>query len=160
MLEDEFKTNDFYISYHGVDLIKNGIKKEHFDFIDLHSIVVEKGRSVKYWPIAFLLGLFLTVVFLWKIIKVTPNLDISEIGYNRTIIGIYVSFYILLFLGLAIAYTAIKRTTIMKVILRNNKTYTWPLSKIIKDKQLNSLLHFLSSRTNLVSSLNKLEKVE
>lgn len=155
MQNDTFFTNHFRLNYHGFEIIKNGRKFKHIDFAELDSVEIKKGRNIKNWLAVFILGVLITIFSLRKIIKVTPLLKIIETGYPRATIGLYISLYILSFFGMAIACASIKKQIIIEVILRNKQVYIWPLSKILRNKKLDTLIDFLDQRTKLNVMLPK-----
>jgi hypothetical protein len=107
MDEDIFENNHFYLSYHGFDFKKNGIKKEHIDFSDIEFIEVKKGRSIKHWLFITFLGLIICGAFLHFIIQWTEQINFSEITYQRGVILAYIGLYVLFFLGLSLIITAL-----------------------------------------------------
>jgi len=152
---DNFTTDNFHLSYHGIDIIKNGTTHAHLDFSSIRHIELKKGRRLRYWLLSFILGIGIAIPFLWKIIQTTPQIKLSEIGFNRGILLVYFSFYAMFILGVAISITAITKNEVMKITLLNGDSKTLPLSQIIRKKQLSNLIDFLDERINLKLSLAK-----
>ncbi len=157
MQSDKFSTDYFFVSYHGIDIIKNGLTKKHIDFSEIKSIEVKKARSIKNWPIVSFLGTAISLFFLQLIIIKTPQFNLSEVAYVRSALLVYISLYILFLAGLFLIIISNVRTVVIKIIQNNKQTYLFPLTKLKKNQRLVPFINFLSSRVNTQISLPIIE---
>lgn len=149
---DSFSTKDFTLGYHGIDIFKNGILHKHIDFREIKFIEIKKGRSVKNWLVVTILGVAISILFLWLIINNTPK-NVSASGIGRGILLIYISFYIMFFFGLILIIITNIKTVILRIILENKVKLNYPLNQLKKKNQLGSFINFLNSRIKLIISI-------
>lgn len=149
---DIFTTQDLSISYHGIDIIKNGLIHKHIDYREISFVEIKKGKIIKNWFVVTILGIAISLLFLWLIINNTPK-NIPATGIGRGVLLIYISFYIFFFFGLTLIIISNIKSVVLRIILKNKVKLKYSLNQLKKKNQLSSLINFLKNRIKIINSI-------
>jgi hypothetical protein len=109
----QFETSQFGISDQGIHLLRNRFNYQTITFSQVDSLVIEKGRVLKHWPIILLLGIGMAAFAVFYSIALV-NLLSDELGPKLEINEVIVPLMPFL-LGWFCIYFSLRIETIMKV---------------------------------------------
>ncbi len=109
----QFETSQFGISDQGIHLLRNRFNFQTITFSQVDSLVIEKGRALKHWPIILLLGIGMVAFAVFYSVALV-NLLSDEFGPKLDIYEVIVPLMPFL-LGWVCIYFSLKMETIMKV---------------------------------------------
>lgn len=149
MQKDVFSTDNFYLSYHGIDVLKKSRVIEHIDFRNIYFVEIKKGRWTKKWIISTVIGIIISILSLLFIVNNVPSLNLSNTRSQAPALTFYFSFIILFVLSLIMVIHLNTKSIIIKITLRNKKTFVFLLSQIIKENRLDLFINFLDERVEV-----------
>jgi hypothetical protein len=153
----EFETNEMGISTEGIHLLRNRFNYKTYPFRDIESMEIGHGRLVNNWLLILVLGCSLVIGAFYYSFQLF--LDVIEVRVPRLYIEAFIVPVIPFMLGSYCLWVSLRSGTILKVI-QNGRRSSFPLEKLVKANQLESLQTFLHARANfkLLSPLNNWTK--
>ena len=147
-----FDNNDLIINKNGV-FVKSIYK--NISYYEMNRIELVRGHVIKRWKFSFILGLLITIVFTFQIVKITPYIDPTTTISLRIQMATYISLFILLSFGLSLLYLSLSKKPVIKIFTLDNRMYLYPLSN--NRKQLSNIVSFL--KTCNVTFINMLPPI-
>ena len=144
------KSKKLEIDEHGVYIIRNGIKTEHFDYSQIEKAEVKREFFQRNWIIGLLIGIIIVVVsFLWLFDTLksfeyeTPPTRLIRTGWM-----LFISQFIVFILGIGIIFSSLKRSLIIYFWV-TGKVKRIQLLDIEKQKKVDELFGFLGERIEI-----------
>ena len=153
MLETIFDNNDLIINMNGV-FIKPIYK--NIAYYEMKRIELVRGHVIKRWKLSFILGLLITIVFTFQIVKITPYIDPTTTISLRIQMATYISLFIFLSFGLYLLFLSLSKKPCIKIFTLDNHMYLYPLSN--NRNQLSNVVSFL--KTCNVIFVNMLPQID
>ena len=135
-----FENNYLKINEYGI-FIKSLYK--NIAFYEINRIELVKGHVIKNWKFSFILGLVMTIVFPFQIVKITPYIDPTTTLNVQFQMMVYISLYIFLFCGLYLLYVSLSKKPVIRIFTEDNHMYLYPLST--NKNQLSHIVIYLST---------------
>lgn len=144
------KSQKLEIDEHGVNIIRNGIKTEHFDYSQIEKAELKREFFQRNWIIGLFIGIIIVVVsFLW-LFDTLRSFD-YEVPPTRLIRAgwmLFISQFIVFILGIGIIFSALKRSLIIYFWV-TGKVKRIQLLDIEKQKKVDELFDFLGERIKI-----------
>jgi len=138
------------INEHGVNIIYNGIKSEHFDYSQIEKAEIKREFFQRNWIIGLVVGIIIVVVsFLWLFDTLRSfEYEVPPTRLIRTGWMLFISQFIVFILGIGIIFSSLKRSLILYFWV-TGKVKRIQLLDIEKQKKIDELFDFLSERIEI-----------
>ena len=140
-----FETNEFGLSNDSFHLLRSGYNFKTYSNKDIGSLSIENGKQINNWILVLIAFAIFYSVKLFHIM----NDDQSRTIYVEQIVIPVLPFLV----GMYCIYASFKKGPVIRVQLRNGRTIGFPLSKVKKDNQMDSLLDVLKNSTEFGQKL-------
>ena len=136
-----FETAEFGLSSRGIHLLRSRFNYETYDFQDIDTLTIEKGKELNNWVIILILGLGLTVFSVWYSYGLIDIVKEAHVIYVEQILVPVIPFM----LGSYCIYSSTRDGTILRVHTIK-KTDKFSLKEIEKAKKLEDFKQVLRDK--------------
>ena len=139
-----FETDKFGLSTDGIHLLRSRYNYKTIEFNSIEEIYIERGRQIKNWLLALIIGIALLIAGVyagWNVLY-----DYFWGTRYRFYIEEFVVPVLPLFVGVYFIYISMKKGLVMKVI-SEHKILKLPLGDLNKKPRINELLDFLQTNS-------------
>ena len=146
-----FETNEFGLSNDSFHLLRSRYNFKTYSNQDIASLSIENGKQINNWILVLIIGVSLISFTIFYSIKLFYFMTDEQ---TRTIYIEQIVIPVLPFLvGIYCLFVSLKKGPIIRVQLRNGRTKGFPLSKVQKENQMESLLDVFKNSTEFGQKL-------
>lgn len=151
MTEYHFETREFGLSDKGIHLLRSRFNYDTYNYSDIDTISIEKGKELNNWVIILALGLCLTSFSIWYSLRLFDILDNNEVNviYIEEIIIPLIPFM----LGLYCLYSSTRNGIILRV-KTSKKANKFSLKEIEKLNKLEDFKKILKDKLQTRVKIN------
>lgn len=139
-----FETSTFGLSDQGIHLLRNRFNYETFEFSDIDTLMVYRGKELKNWLVILIIGVVFITSSIWYTLRLYSLIDNNEV--NSIYIEELIVPIIPLMLGFYCLYASTKNGTMLNIKTIKNKTDKLPLKELEKSDMLNEFKDLLKEK--------------
>ncbi len=144
MNNEYFRTKEFYISDHGIHMLRSGFDYQTIKFSEIREAKIEKGMELHNWFVIYLIGAVLLIGGIYFSTLVLDQVIYGDDSGTRSAKLMVVIFIPLI--GFYFLYNSLERGLLLKLYFKNGKRTKFPLRRLNRSNQVDELKAFLIAK--------------
>jgi hypothetical protein len=138
-----FETKEFGLSDNGFHLLRSRFNYQTYQYSDIDSVTIEKGKEINNWIVVLGIGLSMTVFSIWysfRLLSIFNNGEVNVLFIEEIVVPV-----IPFLLGLYLIYTSTRNGLMLIIVTKQKTTKRLPLRELENQGNIEDFRKMLDS---------------